>query len=372
MNNTFLGNQGYNCLLDHSLHFRKDVGKRMLYRDAHMTGWAYKEIQPDDLKFPVVYGEGKRSRLLATIGVTRGFGDHDLKAQSSNGQTVYIKPFLTPQPEVRVLDIENEDINESDVLVMATDGLWDVVSNERVADIIHNGMVLHSGNKVTPPACSILSNSDDNLQNSQDDNLNPNKKLVISDEVRKKYRFISIAQELVMAARGKLVDRNWRRNVPIENGTDSHDGNSSNANEPQQMQQVPATIDDISVFVIPILAYKEEYLAWKQTKLKIKKSCENDKQSDAQLPEVKPKASENSSSQEGDNAKTQYFANGELEKSVNRLSDTSDSDKEFERDASSDHFEKPLYDKNEARSTEHREVPSDSTLNNGKENTVIL
>ena len=62
----------------------------MLYRDAHMTGWAYKEIQPDDLKFPVVYGEGKRSRLLATIGVTRGFGDHDLKAQSSNGQTVYL------------------------------------------------------------------------------------------------------------------------------------------------------------------------------------------------------------------------------------------------------------------------------------------
>ena len=344
----------------------------MLYRDAHMTGWAYKEIQPDDLKFPVVYGEGKRSRLLATIGVTRGFGDHDLKAQSSNGQTVYIKPFLTPQPEVRVLDIENEDINESDVLVMATDGLWDVVSNERVADIIHNGMVLHSGNKVTPPACSILSNSDDNLQNSQDDNLNPNKKLVISDEVRKKYRFISIAQELVMAARGKLVDRNWRRNVPIENGTDSHDGNSSNANEPQQMQQVPATIDDISVFVIPILAYKEEYLAWKQTKLKIKKSCENDKQSDAQLPEVNPKASENSSSREGDNAKTQYFANGELEKSVNRLSDTSDSDKEFEGDASSEHFEETLSDKDKARSTEHREVPSDGTLNNGKENKFML
>ena len=33
-----------------------------------MTGWSYKEITSDDLKFPVVYGEGKRSRLLATIG----------------------------------------------------------------------------------------------------------------------------------------------------------------------------------------------------------------------------------------------------------------------------------------------------------------
>ena len=36
-----------------------------------MTGWTYKEITTDDLKFPLVYGEGKRSRLLATIGVTR-------------------------------------------------------------------------------------------------------------------------------------------------------------------------------------------------------------------------------------------------------------------------------------------------------------
>lgn len=85
---------------------------------------AYKTITIDDLKFPLIYGEGKRvrfmfpfdviykiqykynkyinklrfqSRVLATIGVTRGFGDHELKAQNSD---VYIKPFLTPQPEV--------------------------------------------------------------------------------------------------------------------------------------------------------------------------------------------------------------------------------------------------------------------------------
>ena len=78
---------------------RRDIGSRMLYRDAHMTGWAYKIIQESDLKFPMVYGEGKRSRLLATIGVTRGFGDHDLRAQAQTG-TVLIKPFLSPQPEV--------------------------------------------------------------------------------------------------------------------------------------------------------------------------------------------------------------------------------------------------------------------------------
>ena len=61
-----------------------------------------------------------------------------------------------------------------------------------------------------------------------------------SDEIRQKYRFISIAQELVMAARGKLVERNWKHN-----------------------DDSPATIDDISVFVIPLLSYKAEYAEWK-------------------------------------------------------------------------------------------------------------
>ena len=309
---------------------RKDVGKRMLYRDAHMTGWAYKEIQPEDLKFPVVYGEGKRSRLLATIGVTRGFGDHDLKAQSSAAQTVYIKPFLTPQPEVRVLDVENEDINESDVLVMATDGLWDVVSNERVADIIHNGMVIHSGGKLKSGATSSLSRSEENVKNDQVDN--QSKKLVISDEVRKKYRFISIAQELVMAARGKLVDRNWRRTVPVENGSSDQVDGDKIMTEVPQTQQVPATIDDISVFVIPILAYKEEYLGWKEVKLKGRKSQDISSVTNAQNKNVTT-----SSNSENDNITAspvnendQHLANGDVDKSEPQISDTSDSELEVD------------------------------------------
>ncbi|KAK7077535.1 Protein serine threonine phosphatase activity protein [Halocaridina rubra] len=76
---------------------RRDLGKRVLYRDHYMSGWAYKTLMQDDLKYPLVCGEGKRSRVLATIGVTRGFGDHDLKAQYSS---IPIKPFLSPEPEV--------------------------------------------------------------------------------------------------------------------------------------------------------------------------------------------------------------------------------------------------------------------------------
>ncbi|XP_015679361.2 protein phosphatase 1J-like, partial [Protobothrops mucrosquamatus] len=39
---------------------QKEVGKKMLYRDQNMNGWAYKRIEEDDLKFPLVYGEGKK------------------------------------------------------------------------------------------------------------------------------------------------------------------------------------------------------------------------------------------------------------------------------------------------------------------------
>jgi len=195
----------YTCLEYCRKPNRRDIGSRVLYRDAHMTGWAYKVVQDTDMKFPMVYGEGKRSRLLATIGVTRGFGDHDLKAQSQMG-TIYIKPFLTPQPEVRVLDIENENVTSDDILVLGTDGLWDVVSNEDVAAVVQRGLTAWD-----------------------------------NESRAGRYRYISLAQDLVMAARGKLKERNWKRS----NGA-------------------PATIDDISVLVIPILPYKNEYLSHKR------------------------------------------------------------------------------------------------------------
>ncbi|KAJ8982079.1 hypothetical protein NQ317_015591 [Molorchus minor] len=37
-----------------------DLGKTVMYRDAHMKGWAYKTLQPDDLKLSVITGQGKR------------------------------------------------------------------------------------------------------------------------------------------------------------------------------------------------------------------------------------------------------------------------------------------------------------------------
>uniref|UniRef100_A0A8D0D7T4 Protein phosphatase, Mg2+/Mn2+ dependent, 1H n=1 Tax=Sander lucioperca TaxID=283035 RepID=A0A8D0D7T4_SANLU len=133
---------------------RKEVGKRMLYRDFTMSGWAYKTIEDDDLKFPLIYGEGKKVRSVYPL------------AQCEHGA--------------------------DDVLVLGTDGLWDVLSNQEVAEAV---------------TC-FLANCDPDDQ----------------------HRYTMAAQDLVMRARGVLKDRGWRiSNDRLGSG------------------------DDISVYIIPLM-----------------------------------------------------------------------------------------------------------------------
>uniref|UniRef100_A0AAY5KPW2 PPM-type phosphatase domain-containing protein n=1 Tax=Esox lucius TaxID=8010 RepID=A0AAY5KPW2_ESOLU len=147
----------------------KELGKKMLYRDHTMNGWAYKTIVEDDLKFPLIYGEGKKARVMATIGVTRGLGDHDLKVYNSN---IYIKPFLSCCPEVMVYDLSKYQHGPNDVLVMGTDGLWDVTTDREVADAVSSFL------SCCEPADPV--------------------------------RYTLAAQELLMRSRGVLKERGWR------------------------------------------------------------------------------------------------------------------------------------------------------------------
>ncbi|XP_054251830.1 protein phosphatase 1J isoform X2 [Indicator indicator] len=166
----------------------KELGKKMLYRDQNMNGWAYKKIQEDDLKFPLIYGEGKKARVMATIGVTRGLGDHDLRVFSSN---IHIKPFLSCFPEVRVYDLTQYEHCPDDVLVLGTDGLWDVTNDKEVAGVVME--------------------------------------VLTSYEPNDPCRYTMVAQELVVRSRGVLKERGWRlANDKLGSG------------------------DDISVFVIPL------------------------------------------------------------------------------------------------------------------------
>ncbi|XP_047381831.1 protein phosphatase 1J isoform X3 [Sciurus carolinensis] len=166
----------------------KELGQKMLYRDQNMTGWAYKKIELEDLRFPLVCGEGKKARVMATIGVTRGLGDHNLKVCSS---TLPIKPFLSCFPEVRVYDLTQYEHCPDDVLVLGTDGLWDVTSDCEVAATVDRVLSAYEPNDPS--------------------------------------RYTALAQALVLGARGTPRDRGWRLpNNKLGSG------------------------DDISVFVIPL------------------------------------------------------------------------------------------------------------------------
>ena len=75
------------------------------------------------------------------------------------------------------MKVEEMEITEDDVIVMGTDGLWDVTSNDSVASIVFSTVDQFPSN----------------------------------DPVRFKYRYTSAAQDLVMHARGKFTEkRNWR------------------------------------------------------------------------------------------------------------------------------------------------------------------
>ena len=188
---------------------RREVGNEALCRHPYMArGWAYKRITEEDLKCPLVTGSGKRSRVMGTIGVTRGFGDHDLKAQVSS---VLIKPFLSCEPEVKVLDLISATLTDNDALILGTDGLWDITTNEKAVSLLQKSL------------------------------LRSQYHLPSSDPNRHKYRYTSAAQDLVMSARGKLTEHNWRT-----------------------AENKHATIDDIAVFVIPLKPYQEEHKRWKQ------------------------------------------------------------------------------------------------------------
>ena len=189
----------------------QDLGKPVLYRHPEGLGYSYRTIGPDDLKLPLISGTGKRARLMGTIGVTRGFGDHELKAL---GSLVMIKPFLSAMPEIRVLDITKLSLAAADVIIMGSDGLFDVTENGQAVNAVRTSfkkMMNENKGKTT------LSPTSDDKQ------------------------YMCAAQDLVNYARGKpsTENRSWKKS----------DGN-------------PASGDDITAWVIPLLPYLKEHESW--------------------------------------------------------------------------------------------------------------
>jgi protein phosphatase 1H len=120
-----------------------DIGSSIMYRDFYMSGWSARDVTADDVRLePMITGRGKMCRLMATMGVARGIGDHGLMVKASY---VSCKEFLTCQPEIRVLDLKGDYekcLNNDAYLIMGTDGLWDVMKNSDVRDVVKDVLSL--------------------------------------------------------------------------------------------------------------------------------------------------------------------------------------------------------------------------------------
>ncbi|XP_060060538.1 protein phosphatase 1M isoform X3 [Erinaceus europaeus] len=128
-----------------------DLGQKVLFRDHHMSGCrSYKCVEKSDLKYPLIHGQGRQARLMGTLAVSRGLGDHQLRVLDTS---IRLKPFLLSVPQVIVLDMDQLQLQDDDVVVMATDGLWDVLSNEQVGKLVRGFL---PGNREDPHRCAVL------------------------------------------------------------------------------------------------------------------------------------------------------------------------------------------------------------------------
>ncbi|KAI3721224.1 hypothetical protein L2E82_32230 [Cichorium intybus] len=97
----------------------------------------HKPDRPDELERieeaggRVIYWDG--ARVLGVLAMSRAIGDN------------YLKPYVIPEPEVTVTERTAED----ECLILASDGLWDVVSNDVACSVAR--MCLSSHEVPSPP-----------------------------------------------------------------------------------------------------------------------------------------------------------------------------------------------------------------------------
>lgn len=97
----------------------------------------HKPDRPDELNRiqeaggRVIYWDGPR--VLGVLAMSRAIGDN------------YLKPYVSCEPEVTITDRTAED----DCLILASDGLWDVVSNDTACGVAR--MCLRGKMRVAPP-----------------------------------------------------------------------------------------------------------------------------------------------------------------------------------------------------------------------------
>ncbi|XP_033217890.1 protein phosphatase 1A isoform X2 [Belonocnema kinseyi] len=75
-------------------------------------------------------------RVNGSLAVSRALGDYEYKNVEGRGPC---EQLVSPEPEIFVLDRDEEN---DQFIVLACDGIWDVMTNEDLCDFIHSRLLL--------------------------------------------------------------------------------------------------------------------------------------------------------------------------------------------------------------------------------------
>ena len=100
-------------------------------------------------------------RVLHTLAVSRALGDRDFKLhpRSAAASLPFTAPLVSAEPELRV-----SRVFEGDELLLACDGLWDVMTPEMAFEFLHS----HGGLENPTRACQLLCQAADEEYHSAD------------------------------------------------------------------------------------------------------------------------------------------------------------------------------------------------------------
>ncbi|KAM1028760.1 hypothetical protein FF1_041310 [Malus domestica] len=90
----------------------------------------------------VIYWDG--ARVLGVLAMSRAIGDN------------YLKPYVISEPEVTVTDRTAED----ECLILASDGLWDVVSNDTACGVVRMCLRAQTAASQSELCCDAAASSD--------------------------------------------------------------------------------------------------------------------------------------------------------------------------------------------------------------------
>ena len=110
-------------------------GQKALYRDKHMTGWAFKQVTDEDInRIPIITGVGDKSRLFGLDIPSRGIGFYGKKAPGC----VSLKPFITGIPEITSTPLS--ELSKGDSLILTSPDCSKYVGAEVVQGVMNKGL----------------------------------------------------------------------------------------------------------------------------------------------------------------------------------------------------------------------------------------